>query len=219
MLNPLDNLPVRTSAAVEENLILVLPWLILLLVLVVSRRRGKNAGYLLCVCLFWAYLYGFAAFVVWEPWPLEFRPGGMDWAAVHLIPAVFERNTAFRVQNIQVWGNFLAGLPFGVAFPFVVAPKNATLKRLIPFGMMFAIAPEVAQFFWNAFIDTFASRSVDIDDVWLCFAGTLAGYSVLRLLARLYVRLGFTRGACLPVWNYFHDVLIRVGTQGRSSRL
>jgi glycopeptide antibiotics resistance protein len=213
MLSPLDKISVRTSVAVEQSLILALPCLILALALVVSRRRGKSAGYLISVCLFWAYLFGFASFTVWHPWPLEFRPGGVDLGAVHFVPALFEGGSEFHIKSIQVWGNFLAGMPFGFAFPFVASSKNCNAGRRIAFGLGFAIVPEFAQFLWNAFIDTYASRSVDIDDVWLCFAGTLSGYGILWLLAHLYVRIGFTRGARLPLWNHFHDVLTRVATK------
>lgn len=209
MFNILDKIPVRTSVAVEQNLIIALPCLILLLVLTVSRRRGKSAGYLVSICLLWAYLLGFASLTIWKPWPLEFRPGGLDLAEVHIVPALLEKNADFRLQSVQVWGNFLACVPFGVAFPFVVDAQTMKLKWIVVFGLGLALAPEVAQLFWNAFIDTFASRSVDIDDVWLCFTGTLVGYALLWLLARFYVRLGFTRGARLPIWNHFHDVLMR----------
>lgn len=212
----LDDIPTRTSAAVEQNLIMALPCLILLLVLVVSRRRGKSAGYLTSVCLFWAYLMGFASMTIWKPWPLEFQPGGFDFSAVHIVPALLEKNAEFRLSSIQVWGNFLAGVPFGIAFPFVVETQKAKLKWIVIFGLGLAFLPEVAQLFWNSYIDTFASRSVDIDDVWLCFTGTLAGYALLWLLARLYVRLGFSRGASLPIWNHFHEVLVRIGTPSTS---
>lgn len=212
MTNPLDKIPVRTSVAIEENLFLALPLLVLVFTLVTCHRRGKSVGYLVSVGLFWAYICGFAGFTIWEPWPLEIRPGGFDLSAIHIVPALLEGDRGFRPWNIQVWGNFLAGMPFGFAFPFIVSPEHCTLKRRIAWGLVLAVAPEFVQFFWNACINTFASRSVDIDDVWLCFVGTLFGYTTLKLLARYYVRIGFSRGAHLPVWNHFHGVLMHIGS-------
>jgi glycopeptide antibiotics resistance protein len=212
MVNPLDSISVATSHQIENDLISVLPWLVLLLALIVSRRKGKNFGYLLCVCLFGAYLYGFLGYTVWRPWPIEFYPGGIEAASVHFVPALFDGDSAFRIQNIQVWGNFLAGVPFGFALPFLVEPHHRTLRRTMACGLGFAIAPEFLQLLWIVFIDSFGGRTVDIDDVWLCFAGTLAGYALLWLLARLYCRIGFSRGARLPIWNHFHEVLVRLGS-------
>lgn len=187
--------------------------LCLLIVSLIAVRRRKPVGYVVCVYIFAAYVWVFLANTVF-PFPMEFRLNEFPSRAFNWVPALIEgTDDEFRISNEQVWGNFLAGVPFGFGFPFVASPKNALPRRVLIFGMAWAIMPEflqLLQMWWFRFI---YGRSIDIDDVWLCFAGMLTGYSVLWLVARLYVRLGITRGACLPVWNYFHDVLVRVGTR------
>jgi glycopeptide antibiotics resistance protein len=60
----------------------------------------------------------------------------------------------------------------------------------------------------------FLIRTVDVDDVWLCFAGTLAGYGVLWAAARLYQRIGWAAGARVAVWDHIHTVLLNVASGG-----
>lgn len=175
------------------------------------RRKGRSAGYLLCFCLFSIYLWELASFTVF-PFPLSFGPRGFDHAGLHLVPALLEGDPSFRLQSEQVYGNFLAGVPFGFALPFVIAPQSSTPRRVMALGLALALAPELIQLVQNVLFVDFGSRSVDIDDVWLCFAGTLSGYGVLRAAAHVYRRLGWSRGAGLPVWDHFHEVLLRVAS-------
>lgn len=201
----------------QDDLIITqiaLPVLLCLLVfLLVALRRGKRTGYLMCVCLFVCYLFFFVGATVF-PFPTHFNPGGFPYGSLHLIPALIEgTDPEFRLGNIQVWGNFLAGFPFGVALPFVADARKSTLGRVAGWGLAFAIAPELVQLLQNWLFDEFCGRAIDIDDIWLCFAGTLAGYGILRLIAHLYHRLGFSRGSRFPLWNHFHNVLTSLATK------
>lgn len=196
---------------IEQYLMLALPCLLLLLALTVARRNGKSAGYELSLCLFWVYLCEIASFTL-APFSMQFNHAGEYFTGLHLVPALMEGNPDFRPANIQVWGNFLIGVPFGVEFPFVASEQNCTFRHRAGWGLVLAIAPEILQLSQNLFMDGFG-RSVDIDDVWLCFTGTLVGYGWLYVVARLYHRLNWSRGASLPIWNHFHEVLMRVAAK------
>jgi glycopeptide antibiotics resistance protein len=190
-----------------------LPAILCLLVFsLVAIRRRKPAGYVLCVYIFVAYVWVFLDNTVF-PFPYVLRLNEFPWHAFNWVPALIAGNDPdFRLSNSQVWGNFLAGVPFGFGFPFLASPRNSTFRRMLVFGLLWGIAPELLQVIQMWLFAFIQGRSVDIDDVWLCFTGTLTGYAFLWLLARFYVRLDFSRGARLPIWNHFHDVLIRIGT-------
>lgn len=171
------------------------------------RRKGESAGYLLCFCIFCVYLWYFASYTIF-PFPLHFDPQGFRYAGLHLVPALLEGDDpSFRIHSEQVWGNFMTGVPFGVGLPFV-APKYSTLKRMAWLGLAFAMVPEVIQLLQNVLFVDFMYRSADIDDVWLCFAGTLAGHGVLRGAALVYQRIGWVHGTHLPIWDHIHSVLV-----------
>ncbi len=186
--------------------------LCLLIITLTARRRGKPVGYIVCVYIFAAYVWVFLDKTVF-PFFKELGLNEFPYRAFNWVPALIEgTDPEFRIENEQVWGNFLAGVPFGFGFPFIASPKNSAPRRMIVFGLAWAVFPEFLQLLQMWLFVHFIGRTVDIDDVWLCFTGTLAGYAILWLNARLYVRLDFSRGASLPVWNHFHDVLVRVGS-------
>lgn len=159
------------------------------------------------------YLAGFIAFTMW-PIRVGRTVSGLDCACLHLIPAFIEGiDSNFHIGNEQVYGNFLAGVPFGFALPFLISSKTLTLQRRIFWGCAFSIAPEFVQFIQNVFFTDFMVRTVDIDDVWLCFAGTQSGYVILYAIARLYRQIKWPEGANMPIWSHFHNVLLDVATR------
>jgi glycopeptide antibiotics resistance protein len=214
--NPYDLHPDQQTIYIAPVLPIVL--LVVLVSLVWLRRRGKSFGYLLCFSIFAVYLAGFAA-ATFFPFPIRWGPRGFKAACLHLVPALVEGDDLnFRIDHEQVWGNFLAGVPFGFGLPFVALPASSTWKRMMMVGLGAALAPELIQLLQNILFCDFPSRTVDVDDVWLCFAGTLAGYGVLWAAARLYQRIGWAAGARLPVWDHIHTVLLNVASGGPISR-
>lgn len=198
---------IQANQLLLPGLLCVLVWSFL------DVRRGKGVGHVACVFVFAVYIWVFLANTVF-PFPYVLRLNEFPWREFNWVPALIAGNDPdFRLSNSQVWGNFLAGVPFGFGFPFLASPRNSTFRRMLVFGLLWGIAPEFLQIIQMWLFAFVQARTVDIDDVWLCFAGALVGYGILWLLARLYVRLGFTRGARLPVWNHFHDVLVRVGSR------
>jgi glycopeptide antibiotics resistance protein len=185
--------------------------------LVLLRRRGKSAGYLLAFSIFAVYLWKLAEYTVF-PFPIHLDPGGFKVAGLHLVPALVEGDDPnFRLDHEQVWGNFLTGVPFGFGASCVVPARYSAPRRIIGLCLGIALAPELIQLLQNALFRDFLMRTVDIDDVWLSLAGALSGYGVLSAVARIYRRIGWERGARLPVWKHFHEVLLRMATRRTSS--
>lgn len=188
---------------------------ILLGLLALLRRRGKSVGYLLCFSLFFLYLWAVCSFTTC---PLPIGSDLVDhlrtidrWQErINLVPTFFNDN--FYLDEANVAGNFLLGVPFGLGLPFVVAAKNRVTWRAVAAGLGLAAGLELVQLWIGAIFYGFPYRSIDIDDVLLVFAGTLFGYLCFRLGAALYRRLGWERGGRLPVWNHLHDVLLHVGS-------
>lgn len=170
--------------------------IILLVPLFILHRRGKKAGYLLCFSLFFLYMWAVFAIVLC-PLPVSCElagsagcTGGWD-VDVNWVPSLFSGR--FDLRSQQVYGNFLLGLPFGFGLPFLLANENATPRRMLGFGLGFALGLELAQFILGVLI--FPYRSIDIDDVLLVFAGTMVGYGLLRVTAYGYRRLGWAGAA------------------------
>jgi pheromone shutdown protein TraB len=114
------------------------------------------------------------------------------------------------LRSEQVAGNFLLGVPFGFGLPFVVA--GSTHRQMVVRGLGFAAGIELAQLLLGLLLYQAPYRVIDIDDVWLVFTGTLAGYGALLAAAHVYRRIGWGRGASVPVWNHLHGVLACVAS-------
>lgn len=187
---------------------------ILLVPLFFLRERGKSVGYLLCFSLFFLYMWAILAYTIF---PLPVRSHDIEairyfrWtSSINLVPGVF--SDEFDIRSVQVYGNFLLGVPFGFGLPFVVA---STPKRVLRLGLGLAAGLELAQFGIGLLVYQGPYRSIDIDDVVLVFTGTLFGYGVLWAVAHVYRRLGWAGGARLPVWAHIHVVLLFVASASR----
>src|SRR5262245_15775226 len=128
---------------------------------------------------------------------------------LNLVPGAFLRSGYFW-HDMDVYGNFLLGIPFGFGLPFVVASKNSNSRGALMLCFAFAAGLELIQLAISLIFYGFPYRSIDIDDVIFVFAGTLFGYGVVRAAAYIYRRIGWVRGSRLPIWDHFHAVLLGV---------
>lgn len=193
-------------------------FVLLLIPLFFLRRRGKSIGYLLCFYLFSLYAWAALAHTILE-FPVHSSEARMihmrTWSKeINLVPSLLSGK--FNPSSEQVYGNFLLGVPYGFGLPFVVA--RSTHKRMVLLGLGFAAGIELAQLLLGLLLYQAPYRVIDIDDVWLVFTGTLAGYGTLWVAACLYRRIGWGRGAHFPIWNHFHEVLLCV-TSGHTTPL
>jgi glycopeptide antibiotics resistance protein len=189
--------------------LLVFAFVGLLIALVFLKWRGKSYGYLLCFTLFTVYMWAFVGYTVFAFGINLTLTDEYRWDAfgyVHWIPSIFEGE--FDIRSEQVYDHVLLGMPFGFALPFVV---DTTPKRVFWLGLALGFAPELLEILQNAFFEG-VPRSVDIDDVWIVFVGVLSGYCILRAIAYVYHRLGWTSVARIPVWDHFHNVLLGVAS-------
>lgn len=182
-------------------------------------RRGKSAGYLLCFSIFFIYAWKVVVITILDelPWDLQdlvFIQRRHFWGWINLVPSFLSGE--FDPRSVQVYGNFLLGVPFGFGLPFLA---YTTHKRAIVLGFGLGLGLELAQLLIGLVVFHGPYRTIDIDDVWLVFAGTLAGYGALWAAARVYQRIGWAGGARLPVWDHIHSVLLGVASpEGRSRR-
>lgn len=200
------------------------PWepLILAVPLVLLRRRGKSAGYLVCFSLFFCYMWAVCHYAV-APLPVDREL--IDWMRevqtwdervnlkLDLLPRVFELWGHYEIE-----GNLLLGVPFGLGFPFLAAARHRTAVRGIGLCFAFAASLELIQLAISLFIYGFPYRSIDIEDVIFVFAGALFGYAAFRLGAAVYGLLRWSGGARVPVWDHFHEVLLSVTSARGASR-
>jgi glycopeptide antibiotics resistance protein len=185
--------------------------LILLFPLYLLQRRGKSTGWLISFALFFLYLWAVFAYAVC---PLPIEASTVAWLRetqswqhnVNLAPRILVRLSAYW-NDVELYGNVLLGAPFGFGLPFLVAPRWRAPRPVLAMSFAFAAGIELIQLGIGAVFYGFPYRSIDIEDVVLVFAGTVAGHGLLRLLASVYWHLVGPCGARVPAWNHFHAVL------------
>jgi glycopeptide antibiotics resistance protein len=171
-------------------------------------RRGRSLGYIFYFSLFFFYMWAVFANVIF-PLPLDGSYfdtiRGRTWASqVNFAPLFLARE--FDVRSVQIYGNFLLGVPFGFGVLFV---SSVPSRRVIPLGLGFALGLELLQLIIGL-IYGFPYRVIDVNDVLLVFAGVVLGYLALRATAHGYRRLTGAGAATGPLGRHVHSVLFRV---------
>ncbi len=175
--------------------------------LVVLRRRGRSIGFVLCVSAF--YLYLLAVFY-WTVLPIEvdsdfiavMRANTSLVDGINIMPFI-----GMDPHSVQVYGNFLMGVPFGFGLPFVVGERRPHFHLLA--AALFAVGIELVQLAMDL-VYGFAYRKVDIDDVFLVWAGAVAGYAALRVLATAYCQVSGPARTGSGIWSDAETTLIRM---------
>ena len=167
----------------------VLPLAIPALVVVVwylRTRRRFSAGRLVAVICFAVYLLQVSKYTIF-PLRLDsasiaaLRHQSRLLDGVNVVP--FRGWSLAYLASVQVWGNLLLGVPWGLLLPFV-APV-AGWRAMVRYGATFATAIELLQLAISLLYG-FAYRVIDINDVLLNFAGAMLGYALVRLSAWFY---------------------------------
>ncbi|MFD0331935.1 VanZ family protein [Streptacidiphilus monticola] len=110
-------------------------------------------------------------------------PASVGIAHTNLRPGatirLYLQQPSVRQALLQIGGNVLVGVPFGLALP-VFAPRFRGVMRVLAATLVVVGALEVAQHFFVP------GRSFDVDDIILALVGALAGYLLAgRRLSRL----------------------------------
>ncbi len=96
------------------------------------------------------------------------------------------RYATLRTKIVQIGGNLLMTVPFGVLLPLCWKDKK---KRL--YGGLFLLLPvliECTQLLLDVTLGTFY-RTFDVDDIILNTAGALIGFGLLKVTSRLFRRI------------------------------
>jgi len=90
-------------------------------------------------------------------------------------------NSNTETVLLQLVGNIIMCVPFGIAFPFIIKHKNIFLYLID--AIIFPVIIEIVQLTICLISNSFY-RTIDIDDVILNFVGVLVGYFIYMILPK-----------------------------------
>ena len=148
-----------------------------------KNRQGKDKASVVCWCLFILYLMSLAYFLFFaEATGRTFSERTYQY---NLIPLheirrflVYRRQLGFAAVALNLVGNVLAFVPFGLFLPLLVKRVRSLAKTLL-LGFEFSLLVEIVQLFSKV-------GSFDVDDILLNTLGVFAGYIMFRLLYILH---------------------------------
>ncbi|MCI5828841.1 MAG: VanZ family protein [Lachnospiraceae bacterium] len=144
-----------------------------------KNRQEDDETYVVGWCLFVVYLMSLAYFLFFaEATGRTFTERTYHY---NLIPLheirrflVYRRQLGFSAVALNVVGNVLAFVPFGVFLPLLVRRVRSFGKTLL-LGFEFSLLVEIVQLFSKV-------GSFDVDDIMLNTLGVLLGYALFRLM-------------------------------------
>jgi len=178
---------------------------LIIVIIYLKIRKRKHNSYLMFFSLFYFYIVhviGYTIFPLWFDKELIeiFRKEGNLMSGINFIPlkGIYIKG----VNEIQLIGNIIITIPFGFGLPFIV--KN-NFKSIMRRGLFFALSIEILQFLISIFYG-FSYRSVDINDILLNLIGIAIGFSIFRLLSKIYQKFCESSEEKGPFWSYLHFV-------------
>ena len=188
----------------------------LALLLYILRRKGHRQPYLFCFSVFWVYLL-LVVKVTLFPIPIELNVDYVGtWerliftlSRVNLIPFYYAGYFNKRVIFIEVIQNIILTIPFGFGINFIARIEARKFPLL---AIFVGLTIETAQLVISLFVGAY--RTVDITDVILNATGSLLGFALFRLFARVYSQL-IQRFNLKPrgLWRYVYHIVNREITQ------
>lgn len=168
---------------------------VLLVWIIISVSRGYSSARKLLVGAFIIYMTLVVAVTIFpivyekgitEPSKLELIPFG---TTIYFIRGVFEGYASVKYVAMQLVGNILMTIPFGIMLPFFIRKKGK--GKYVAAALIFPVSIELLQLVMGLVTQTMY-RTTDIDDVMLNFLGVLSGYVIYKILPQ-------------PVKKYFHN--------------
>ncbi|MDR1136620.1 MAG: VanZ family protein [Clostridiales Family XIII bacterium] len=162
--------------------------------------RNIRGMYFLFLFIMFLYLLNVAKLTLF-PFPLAsdaFAPNIRQ--SLNLIPFI---NGVGRTD----FYNVLLMAPLGFGAPFVL--KIRTNKKLLLIAFLSGIVIESLQLGIALVSGGFTFRTIDVNDVIFNFVGTLVGYVLLHVFAKVFLRLVRNRRNGLTAfWAYVFDVCV-----------
>jgi glycopeptide antibiotics resistance protein len=143
------------------------------------KKRKTDKIHVLCWCLFGAYLLALAYFLFFaEATGRTYNDRTYQYNLRLLREirrfVVYRKQLGFLAVALNLAGNVLAFVPFGLFLPLLVRGTRSFVKTLAS-GFSFSLLVEVIQLFSRV-------GSFDVDDILLNTAGTACGYVLFLIL-------------------------------------
>lgn len=159
-------------------------FILLVLWIIISSVMKKSTARKILISLFIVYMTAVASITIF---PIIIEPELMVITdkSIRLIPfstiSDLLTNATFKTIVLQIFGNILMTIPYGVAVPFLVERKR--WYHYLIYTLAFPIAIELSQLIICLLTNSFY-RTVDIDDVILNSIGIVIGYGVYKILPK-----------------------------------
>ena len=152
--------------------------------IIISCVKRKAFSRKILVSLFIAYITVVVSITIF-PIIIDSEFMDMNDKSINIIPFstimnLISNSTATTIV-LQIIGNIIMAVPYGVAIPFLV--KRKKWYNYLIYTLAFPIAIELTQLFICLLSNSFY-RTADIDDVILNSIGILIGYGVYKILPR-----------------------------------
>lgn len=168
---------------ITHELAIIIGAIILLIYTAIALMFKINSKRIITTDIFIAYLT-VVAIITLFPIMIEEKVeyfGDVTWynfIPLRTITQAFQNGVSLTAL-IQVFGNILIAVPYGVLI--IMLSRNKNWKKMLLLALVFPIAIELTQLVIGLAINNMY-RNIDIDDVILNCLGVYAGYAIYKIL-------------------------------------
>lgn len=170
---------------IERIFAIFLGVILLIPLLIISIIKKRPAGRKILLILFTLYITAVISITVFpiiiEPEIMVFTDETINLIPFSTISELLRDNGDAETVILQLIGNIVMMIPFGVSLPFVVVHKHKAFYILD--ALLFPVMIECIQLLISFSCKSYY-RTIDIDDVILNFVGILIGYLIFRFLPK-----------------------------------
>lgn len=156
-------------------------FLIVFMTISFIKKRPMGRKILLALCTL--YISGIITITIFpiviDPETMMFNDSTINLRPFSTIRELLFNNSDLETVLLQLMGNIVMCIPFGVAFPLIIKHKYKFLYFID--ALLFPVAIETAQLIISVINNSFY-RTIDIDDIILNYIGVLIGYAIYILL-------------------------------------
>lgn len=159
--------------------------IVLIPLIIISIIKKKPIGRIILLILLDLYISMVIAVTIFpviiDPETMIFDRSIINIRPFSTISDLLFNNSDQRTVILQIAGNIVMCIPYGVALPFLFSHKNKILY--VVDALLFPLAIELSQLIICIVSNSFY-RTIDIDDIILNFSGILIGLLIYRLLPK-----------------------------------